>query len=225
MKIFRSLAVATFIAGLVFLVVGFAFAGGGDDKQQVDDFTPLVATPTQATAEPSSTSTSEPSPTATPTPFNGQVVRMKIPRFDVDSKIEEIGLLPTNQLDIPKDPYKTGWYNIYDKPGFGGNAVFSAHVDYYPNIRGPFNKLFQSEIGDDVVVVMENGLEYKYRVIRKERYDVSTIPMGELIWPTNRPAGNEWVTLITCGGRFLPTQPSGAGEYLDRDVVVAERYQ
>ncbi len=225
MKIFRSLAVATFIAGLVFLVVGFAFAGGGDDKQQVDGFTPVAATPTEATAEPSSTSTSEPSATATPAPFDGQIAVMKIPRFDVNSKIEAIGLLPNNQLDTPHDPHNTGWYKIYDKPGFGGNAVFSAHVDYYPNILGPFNKLFQSQIGDDISVVMENGLEYKYRVIRKERYDVATIPMGELIWPSNRPAGNEWITLITCGGRFLPTQASGAGEYLDRDVVVAERYQ
>lgn len=206
-------------------MVGFAFAGGDDDEEQASDFTPLVATPTQATVAPSSTATTAPSATATPTPFDGQVARMKIPRFEVDSKIESIGLLPNNQLDTPHDPYNTGWYNIYDKPGFRGNAVFSAHVDYYPNIRGPFFRLFQSELGDDITVVMENGLEYKYRVIRKERYDVATIPMGELIWPTNRPAGNEWITLITCGGRFLPTQPNGAGEYLDRDVVVAERYQ
>ncbi|KAA0231985.1 class F sortase [bacterium] len=132
-------------------------------------------------------------------------------------------MLPSNQLDTPHDPLKTGWYYIYDKPGFRGTAVFSAHVDYYPNIIGPFNKLKNSEIGDDIVVVMENGLEYKYRVIRKERYDVATIPMGDLIWPTNKPADTEWVTLITCGGEFRSATPGGPGEYLHRDVVVAER--
>ena len=42
---------------------------------------------------------------------------------------------------------------------------------------------------------------------------------------TPRPEGEEWITLITCGGRFVATQPNGLGEYLDRDVVVARRIQ
>ena len=73
---------------------------------------------------------------------------------------------------------------------------------------------------------MDNGTEYRYRLIRKARYDEQTIPMGELIWPPNRPAGSEWVTLITCGGRFQAYEGgNGVGQYLDRDVVVAERVQ
>lgn len=37
--------------------------------------------------------------------------------------------------------------------------------------------------------------------------------------------GRNWITLITCGGRFRALNPdgSGPGEYLDRDVVIAER--
>lgn len=223
MKILRYLAVGTFAAGLVLLVAGFIVTRGGDDKKPADEpFVSVTATPTNT---PTETPTNAPSPTATPTPFDGKVTRMKIPRFNVDSVIEEIGILPNNQLDTPHDPLKTGWYKIYDKPGFLGNAVFSAHVDYFPNIIGPFNKLKNSEVGDEIVVIMENGLEYKYRVIRKERYEAATIPMGDLIWPNEKPAGKEWITLITCGGEFRATQPSGAGEYLHRDVVVAERFQ
>ena len=66
---------------------------------------------------------------------------------------------------------------------------------------------------------MENGLEYTYRVtaIRKNRYDVQTIPMGDLIWPKDKPAeGVEWITLITCGGGLVATRPGGPGEYLHR---------
>jgi len=179
-----------------------------------------TATPS---ATPTATPTPTPEPTATPAPFNGSVGRLKIPRFNVDSAIEAIGILPNNQLDVPHNPYNTGWYYIYDKPGFGGNAVFAAHVDYYPNIIGPFKYLYSLEAGDEVIVQMENGEEYVYRFLWKERYHVDSIPTGDLIWPKHKPEGAEWITMITCGGEFRATSPSGAGEYLHRDVVVAER--
>lgn len=223
MKLLRVLALVTFVAGAAFLVIGLACSDGSGDKTQAEDvFVALAAT---ATPTPPATVTPTVEPTATPTPYNGNVEMLKIPRFEVASPIEPIGLLPNNQLDVPKNPHNTGWYDIYDKPGFSGNSVFSAHVDYFPNILGPFHKLSKAEIGDEIEVVMDNGLEYKYRVIRKERYDVDAVPMGELIWPAQKPKGTEWITLITCGGQFQQTNPDGSGKYLHRDVVVAERYQ
>ncbi len=76
---------------------------------------------------------------------------------------------------------------------------------------------------------MEDGPAYTYEVFYFQRYDVSTIPMGDLIAGVvggrARPPEEEWITLITCGGRFVATQPNGLGEYLDRDVVVARRIQ
>jgi sortase (surface protein transpeptidase) len=231
MTTLRRLAIVAFAGGLVLLAFGLFVGFGGSDAEE-DDIVPtfdLVATATstpRATPTPSATATASPTavPTATPTPFDGAVSRLLIPRFDVDSLIENIGLTPDNVLETPDNPHNTGWYDIYDRPGWGGNAVFSAHVDYYPNIRGPFYNLAKVEAGDEVVVIMENGLEYRYEVVRKQRYDVNTIPMGDLIWPNDRPAGEEWVTLITCGGRFQPNNgTSGPGQYLDRDVVVARR--
>jgi hypothetical protein len=45
--------------------------------------------------------------------------------------------------------------------------------------------------------------------------------MGEVIWPSDQPAAEEWITLITCGGTFVRTSEQGWGEYIHRDVVVA----
>jgi len=225
MPVVRSLALASFAVGVGLLVTVLLTYARDNDAPAAQDFTPFAPTPTPLVSEsnPSATSTSTatqtPSPTATP--FDGAVARLRIPRFEVDSAIEEIGILPNNQLDVPKDPLNTGWYYIYDRPGFGGNALFAAHVDYWPNIIGPFNKLWQLDPDDQVVVVMENGLEYTYRVISKQRYPVSEIPMGDLIAAPGKPPGKEWITLITCGGEFV-RGPQG-GEYVDRDVVVAER--
>jgi hypothetical protein len=70
---------------------------------------------------------------------------------------------------------------------------------------------------------MQDGPSYVYEVIFYQRFDVNNIPMGELIDAPTRPAEEEWITLITCGGRFQQTQDNGLGEYLDRDVVIAKR--
>lgn len=219
----RFVAVASFMVGVALLVWGFSTRG----SDEAESAPPLAAfdVPTIGVLATATLTAEDPTPTATPEPFAGEVGGFRIPRFEVDAQIENIGLIPgENQLDIPKDPLKVGWYRIYDRPGWMGNAVFSAHVDYWPDIRGPFFNLSKLDPGDEVIVVMANGQEYRYRVFRKQRYDVATIPMGDLIWPREKPADAEWITLITCGGRFRAyLDGGGPGEYLDRDVVVAER--
>jgi sortase (surface protein transpeptidase) len=207
----------------------FAFACGGDDD---DGETASATVPTSAaetaTSTPTdgATATATGTPSPTPTPFAGAVATLEIPRFDVSSSVESLGLIPgSNQLDTPHNPLNTGWYAEYGRPGWGGNSVFSAHVDYYPNIIGPFNKLSQLEAGDKIIVTMEDGTKYTYEVFSNRQFPVDTIPMGELIWPEDlKPADEEWITLITCGGDFRPYNGvSGPGEYLHREVVIAKR--
>lgn len=138
--------------------------------------------------------------------------------------MEAIGLeAEAYRLDTPHNPHNVGWYDIFDLPGAGGNAVLSAHIDYYPDIRGPFHKLANLKPGDEFVVVMQGGKEYRYRVLSNQRHDAKTINMDEVVWPSTRPANTEWATLITCGGRFESYSGSGGpGEYLDRDVVIGQ---
>lgn len=225
MRVLRAASLITFGLGAGLLVAGLFWGGNG--QAVAHPFTPIDVAPSSPTQSPADTPSPSPFATATPTqtPYAGSVARLKIPRFNVDSAIESIGLIPgQNQLDVPKNPLNTGWYDIYDRPGWGGNAVFSAHVDYFPNIKGPFYNLHQLDAGDEIVVVMGDGGEYVYRLIRKACYPEDSIPMGDLIWPRDKPAGAEWVTLVTCGGRFQAYKGgNGAGQYLDRDVVVAER--
>jgi sortase (surface protein transpeptidase) len=225
MNILRSLAALSFVAGAALLVLGFAASRGGGSTPAVPTPFDIVATATPTDVVP--TATDAPGPTATPTPlpFDGKVARLEIPRFKVNSAVEQIGLLANNQMDTPHDPHNTGWYGNWDKPGWVGNAVFSGHVDYFPDILGPFYNLKNVDLGDQIVIAMQDGPQYVYRVIRKTRYDAATWPGGDIVWPKDRPEGKEWITLITCGGRFQQTQPDGAGDYLDRDVVVAERVQ
>ena len=216
MKLVRNLSLAAFAVGALILVVGVACSGGDDG-----DPTP-AAPPTEtetSTPQPTATNTPPPTPTATPTPFNGKVARLKIPRFGVDAPIEELAINSRNELDTPKDTNRSvGWYYIYDKPGFLGNAMFSAHV-YYHSIPAPFVSLSKAVAGDKIQVQMEDGTEYSYEVISNTRYHRDTIDMGAIIWPKEKADYDEWVTLITCGGELDST----GQEYVSRDVVVGKR--
>lgn len=226
----RIFAIIAFVAGVSVFAgsLGWYFLGG--DSPPADR--PFVEIPL-ATATPAPpTSTVRPSPTPAPPPYDGAIARFLIPRFGVDAAIENIGIVDTpagRQLDTPHDPYNVGWYGleeISEKPGFGGNAVFAAHVDYYPNIRGPFWQLDELEGNDEVVIVMDDGREYRYSVVAKRSYDKDEIPMGELIDGTApdlvQPPGAEWVTLITCGGQLVRYYEGGPGYYVDRVVVIAQ---
>jgi len=238
-KILRYLALFSFAAGLVLLVVGFVVTRGdnkGAQAMREFDATPAeTGTPTP-TPEPSKT------PTPTPTPFDGKVARMKIPRLKIDYPIEELGLKPplNEELDTPHDATgKIGWYSIYAKPGWDASAVFSAHVNYNGK-DGPFAKLNQAQEGDEIDIAMDGGPEYKYRVFRLKRYVIAAqynpdpsdptrvIDMGKLISSPDRPPGRQWIVLITCScdaGRVINRDANGYGECVDRDVVVAERIQ
>ncbi len=223
MKVLPYLAIFIFVAGLSLLVAGFAFSGGTETKSPPSpaaafDLRTSVAETLTPTAQP----TDVPTPTPTPAPFDGVLARMIAPSVGIDHAIEDIGIT-NNQLDTPKDGLnKIGWYYIYDKPGFGKNAVFAAHVNY--NFKsGPFVNLAKVKPGDKVTIQMQDGPAYTYEIIFYKRYDVAAIPMGELISAPEKPANEEWITLVTCGGRFQQTQDNGLGEYLDRDVVIASR--
>ena len=224
MKVLPYAAIFTFVAGLSLLVAGFAFSG--NDGAAAPAATAVAFDfRTQAPVEtntPTAVPTDVPTPTPTPLPFDGAVGRMIAPAVGIDHPIEEIGIT-NNQLDTPKDGVaKVGWYNIYPKPGWGQNAVFAAHVNY--NFKqGPFANLAKIKAGDQITIQMQDGPSYVFEVIFYQRYDVNSIPMGELIDAPTRPVDEEWITLITCGGRFQQTQDNGLGEYLDRDVVIAKR--
>lgn len=227
MRILRALAVLSFAAGALILAAGFLWDGADEPQAPAENGRPFegfnLPAPPRTTFWTAVASTATTAPT--PTPYAGGIARFRIERFEVNAAVENVGLIPgENQLDVPKDPLNVGWYDIYDRPGWGGNAVFSAHVDYWPDIRGPFFELYKLEPGDEVSIAMDDGTEYRYRVFRKQRYEATSIPMGDLIWPPEKEPGTEWITLITCGGRFRAyLNGDGAGEYLDRDVVVAER--
>ncbi|MGE0600355.1 MAG: class F sortase [Dehalococcoidia bacterium] len=218
-------SVLLMLAGIGFLVAAFieqnTKPAAGTPTDPFD-----LRTPTSAST-PTATATSFPdAPTATPTPtpFDGKVARIIAPSIGLDNGIEEIGVTD-GQLDVPVDGVnKVGWYSIYEQPGHGKNSLFASHINFNKH-DGPFAHLSEIHQLDHISIQMENGPTYVYEVIFYRRYDLTTIAMGELIDAKDRPANEEWITLITCGGDFVPDPGSEFGHYLQRDVVIARRIQ
>ena len=209
-----------------------------------------TATPTAPPETPTPTPSPSPTPTATPatsalavtgappagTPFpppppmttapppnDSGIARIVAPGLGVDDFIE-ITRVVNNVMQTPVDgSYAIGWYPEFGLPGTANNAVFSAH-ETWNHFRGPVYELHLATAGDEIDVDMADGTTYRYAVISRTRYSLATIPMGDIIWPKERPAGEQWITLMTCGGTIV-YNGSGFGEYLDRDVVVAKRIQ
>lgn len=223
------------LAGMGLLAAGiFGLTSGGG--QPVELFGSLIptATPTPFVAQPTATASPEPTPTPTPMPSMAPIARMIIEKAGTDAPVQVKGVAPTStvlkklginapgddtpMMDIPDTPQLVAWYDFSGYPGHGQNAIFSAHVDWYPNIQGAFWGLRNLEEGNTIVVILDDDTKYRYRVTAKAMYPEDQVPMDLIL---NQEQPHEVVTLITCGGRFVK-DAQGLGSYLDRLVVRAE---
>jgi LPXTG-site transpeptidase (sortase) family protein len=156
-------------------------------------------------------------PTATPHPSTAPAppVRLLIPAIGVDAPVNVKGLRADAVMDVPNGPEDVAWYNFTARPGMGGNAVISGHLDYHDYGAAVFWRLKDLQDGDLVEVRLADGSVLRYQVSLKLSYDARIAPVTEIVGPTSK----EVVTLITCGGSF----DSGSRTYDQRLVVRAER--
>ncbi len=245
----RSRASALISTATIFLAVA---ACSGDKQSEVTGAptgSPTATATIGATATPAPTETPKPIPTTVGTPQaatpafvastgktyfppppprdtappanNVGIARVYAPNLGLDHYVE-VDHIINNEMESPRDgSYAVGFYPDFDHPGTGGNSVFSAH-ETWNHFQGPFYQLVGAKAGDEITIVMADGRNLRYRVFSNVRYDVDSMPMAEILWPTKRPKGEEWLTMFTCGGRIV-YGANGFGEYLDRDVIIAKR--
>jgi len=168
--------------------------------------TTVLQTPT------SSPMTSAPT---TPLPEAPAPVRLVIPALGVDSAIDPVGVAPDGQMAIPDDVDRVGWYQFGPAPGGAGSAVIAGHVDDREQGLGALAPLRETAVGTEVLVTGADGTTARWRVVSRELITKQVLPLERLFTRTGPPR----LTLITCGGPFLPEYRS----YRDNVVVVAEQ--
>ncbi len=170
-----------------------------------------------------------PAPARTPTPTPGVTVRdaapaavpevvpparVMLPARGLDVPVDPVGTAPDGQMALPDDVGRAGWYRFGPVPGAPGSAVVAGHVDDAEQGLGAMAVLREAEPGDEVVVTDAAGAATRWRVTARELLDKQALPVEVLF----RRDGPPRLTLVTCGGPFLPE----VGGYRDNVVVVAE---
>jgi len=156
-----------------------------------------------------------PAPTAAvATATSALPVRLVVPGIGVDAPVTVRSVDPTGLMQNPDGATDVAWYDFTARPGQGGNAVFSGHLDYHDYGPAVFARLAEVKPGDVVEVRLENGTLHRYAVSVSVLYPADSAPSQEIVGPT----GREMVTLVTCGGTWQG-RPRG---YSHRLVVRAD---
>ncbi len=215
----NKLSVALISVGTVLMIAAVALfalvatdvidngGGGNSDLETVAAFGEAIKTPTVG-----------PSPTPTgqfPPGSAAPIARLMIPIAGIDAPVVVKGVDASGVMQSPDNAFDTAWYDFSAKPGFGGNAVFSGHVDYINVGKAVFWNLKDLNEGDQIDIQLEDGTVYRYAVNFKQQYDAATAPVDQIVGPTPTDS----VTLITCSGAFNTTTK----QYDKRLVVRAER--
>src|SRR5690606_20474261 len=117
-----------------------------------------------------------------------------------------------------------GWYRFGAAPTDAeGSTVIAAHVDSLRTGVGPFARLLDAEVGQEVTVTVQpsspgDGASGEpqvltYTVTEVVRHPKAEVPLEELF----DRGGSPRLVLVTCGGRFQHE----VGSYSDNVVVVA----
>ena len=126
----------------------------------------------------------------------GLPVRLKIPRINVDSAVEYVGLTSQGAMDIPKNPADVAWFNLGPRPGEKGSAAISGHYGWKNNIPAVFDNLYKLQKGDKLYVEDGKGVTTTFVVRESRRYD----PNADASDVFGSSDGKIHLNLITCEG-------------------------
>jgi hypothetical protein len=141
-------------------------------------------------------------------------VHVAVPALGVDAEVDAVGVRSDGAMALPDDVDRVGWYRFGPVPGADGSAVIAGHVDDAEQGLGALAPLREAAVGQEVQVLDGAGTTTRWRIASRELIEKQVLPLDRLFTRDGPPR----LTLITCGGPFLPEFRS----YRDNVVVVAE---
>ncbi|MGZ5404047.1 MAG: class F sortase [Nocardioides sp.] len=142
-----------------------------------------------------------------------QPMLLRAPTIGVWAEVVGVGVAGDQQMQLPEDPRRLGWYRYGPAPGDGrGSAVLAGHVDSATYGVGPLARLGELRPGDPVAVRLDSGAWHRFRVDSLESFDRQRLPATVF----NRD-GAERLRLITCTGAYVRE----LGGYQENLVVTA----
>ncbi|MFG3042252.1 class F sortase [Streptomyces sp. NPDC048330] len=162
-----------------------------------------VSAPTGQRSTPSARSAAAPTPR-----------ELWIPRLGLRAPVDQVGVAPDGQMQVPQDPDRVGWYRFSPAPGTGrGSSVIVGHVDAKGLGLGVLFGLNKVRRGDQVRVGREDGTSVTYEITARRTLGKKALATSGVY----DREGAAVLTLITCAGPYLPER----GGYQSNLVVTA----
>lgn len=152
-----------------------------------------------------------PSPTPYLLPTAAGPRRLSIPRLDFTRPIPIVELpFEGNSWDVSTLGHNVGWLHktTWLEPDWG-NTVLVGHVQLTREDPGPFYRLRELELGDEIII-LEGEVEFRYLVT-----DMFSVPASDIT--ITHPTLDPVLTLLTC-----TNWDADNGVFADRYIVRAE---
>lgn len=145
----------------------------------------------------------------------GRPVRLKIPKINVDSGVEYVGLAPDGAMDVPKEGANTAWFELGQRPGASGSAVIAGHYGFKNKKGSVFDDLHKLRKGDKIYIEDDKGVIISFVVRESRRYKPDADSSG--VFSSND--GKAHLNLVTCEGEWNKSTQ----QYSKRLVVFTDR--
>ncbi len=144
----------------------------------------------------------------------GIPVRITIPKINVDTVVERMGVTDTGAMQVPKVPRNTGWFKFGPAPGQKGTAVIAGHYGWRNGIPAIFDELNRLRVGDKIYIEDDKGNTIPFVVKDSHLYDSGDNPINVFSSSDN----GAHLNLITCRGEWDKEKQ----DYSERLVVFAD---
>ena len=98
-------------------------------------------------------------------------MRVKIPKINVDTTIEQVGLTADGAMEAPKKISEVAWYKLGPRPGQQGSAVLAGHRSHKASVPAIFDNLRNIAVGDYLYVQDDQGKSISFVVREIRMYD------------------------------------------------------
>lgn len=142
-------------------------------------------------------------------------IRLNIPKINVNSAIESVGITSDGAMGAPKGPANAAWYNLGPRPGEAGSAVIDGHSGWFNGIPAVFDNLNKLQKGDKLYIEDKTGTITTFVVRESRSYD----PAADASEVFSSNDEKVHLNLITCEGTWSNTEKS----YSNRLVVFTDR--
>jgi LPXTG-site transpeptidase (sortase) family protein len=142
-------------------------------------------------------------------------MRFRIPKININTAIESVGIVSDGTMGVPKNPANVAWFNLGPRPGEIGSSVMDGHSGYKNKKPVVFDNLYKLKKGDKIYVENQNGTVVTFVVRESRKYNPKD--SAKDVFVSND--GKSHLNLITCAGDWDPI----IGSHSKRLVVFTDK--